>query len=230
VARRNARRLRHVRYRGDCCGCTAHQRKSQSGSPQHWDGFRHALRTLLHSWHSRSSIPVKFVSSPAPHSTLSKSAMQDCSRTAWRNTFLLFMLFTIHVDEQQRRCRSITPMIRVVPDNLNEKAGNGGSVVTHSAALRSRRNASRRRARLAFAWPRRYSGQRTGPSIMCRNGHQIGSTQIGSTQVGSTQVDSVQSTQSRSPHFRSAQCGTATVCRCERRSRYGRSSWTFHLV
>ena len=25
VARRNVRRLRHVRYRGDCCGCAAHQ-------------------------------------------------------------------------------------------------------------------------------------------------------------------------------------------------------------
>ena len=25
VARRHVRRLRHVRYRGDCCGCAAHQ-------------------------------------------------------------------------------------------------------------------------------------------------------------------------------------------------------------
>jgi hypothetical protein len=33
VARRNVRRLRQVRYRGDCCGCTAHQRKSQSSGP-----------------------------------------------------------------------------------------------------------------------------------------------------------------------------------------------------
>jgi hypothetical protein len=54
VTRCNIRRLRNVRYRRDGCGCSAHQRKSQTSGPQYRDGFRRSLslRSLLHSWHS----------------------------------------------------------------------------------------------------------------------------------------------------------------------------------
>jgi hypothetical protein len=99
---------------------------------------------LLHSWHSRSSIPVKKLFR-VQHLILRWANPPCKTARTWRscNTFLLFMLMNLpfmSMNNSGAAIDYIAPdlLILIVPDNLNAKAGNRGSIVTRSVAPRSR--------------------------------------------------------------------------------------------